>query len=637
MKHLQMIIAVFALTLAVLLAFVVWHSYSGLAQEEEARLRYFAQAIIDTMESELATMVVREENRAVDEYSYTFTPPDSATGAPIRSPLSRPPQENYILGHLQNNPDGSFQTPLTPDRGRAVPSVGERVKQLEVVNRIFNQKKTSGVVRRPRPAKPPSLVAKAEEKRKDAGFAERFLAPERQQGTADYLGRKTRRMEKITAGQAQNLARKERPADPAPMAESLQARAPTADETDEAAPSAPAPPPRPRGAGPSAAAAPAASVGGRFQVEVAPLQSVFIDDETLFMFRRIVIDERIYRQGVVIRTTALLQHLAATHFETQPMAAFARLILSAADEGRPGQNIQSGAPIRQTRFRLYHTFPAPFDFLQAAIASEFVPPSASRRVLNVMLALLTTVFLVGFGAIFYSARTLIDLSERRTRFVSSVTHELKTPLTNIRMYIEMLAQGIARDTEREQAYLDILNTESARLSRLINNVLELSRLEKNQRTFDMTRGDFQDVLGEVRKIMAAKLAREDFEMTVVAKNLPTFAYDREVMIQVLINLIENSIKFGRHATIRRIDLKACAVDEHIRITVADTGPGIPRQALKKIFDDFYRVEDALTRTTGGTGIGLALVRKFMTAMGGSASAANNQGPGCTITLNLPRG
>ena len=259
MKHLQMIIAVFALTLAVLLAFVVWHSYSGLAQEEEARLRYFAQAIIDTMESELAAMVVREENRAVDEYSYTFTPPDSATGAPIRSPLSRPPQENYILEHLQNNPDGSFQTPLTPDRGRAVPSVGERVKQLEVVNRIFNQKKTSGVVRRPRPAKPPSLVAKAEEKRKDAGFAERFLTPERQRGTAAYPGRKTRRMEKITAGQAQNLARKERPADPAPMAESLQARAPTADEMDEAAPSALAPAQGPRGAAPSAAAAPAGS------------------------------------------------------------------------------------------------------------------------------------------------------------------------------------------------------------------------------------------------------------------------------------------------------------------------------------------------------------------------------------------
>ncbi len=221
---------------------------------------------------------------------------------------------------------------------------------------------------------------------------------------------------------------------------------------------------------------------------------------------------------------------------------------------RQGQRLQSGAPVRQARFRLQHTFPVPFDFLQATIASEVVPPSASRRILNIMLALLASVFLVGFGAILYSTRALIDLAERRARFVSSVTHELKTPLTNIRMYIEMLAQGVARDTAREQDYLDILDTESERLSGLINNVLELSRLEKNQRVFDMTRGDFRDVLGAVQKIMAAKLAREDFELTIAAENLPLFAYDREVMIQVLVNLIENSIKFGRQAETRRIDL-----------------------------------------------------------------------------------
>jgi signal transduction histidine kinase len=82
-------------------------------------------------------------------------------------------------------------------------------------------------------------------------------------------------------------------------------------------------------------------------------------------------------------------------------------------------------------------------------------------------------------------------------------------------------------------------------------------------------------------------------------------------------------------------VRVASTDGHVEIAVADTGPGIARGALKKIFDDFYRVEDALTRSTGGTGIGLALVRKFMSAMGGTVSAANNKGPGCTITLRLP--
>jgi signal transduction histidine kinase len=108
------------------------------------------------------------------------------------------------------------------------------------------------------------------------------------------------------------------------------------------------------------------------------------------------------------------------------------------------------------------------------------------------------------------------------------------------------------------------------------------------------------------------------------------------MVQILINLIENSIKFGRDYATRQITVRVAGGDDHVAVTVADTGPGIPSRDLKKVFDDFYRVEGALSRTTGGTGIGLSLVQKFMQAMGGSVTAANNNGPGCTITLRLPR-
>ena len=644
MRHLRLIIVVFALTLAVMLALVAWRAYSGLEQEEVARLQYFTQAILDAMESDLAELVVREENRAVDEYNYTFTPPDSEDGAQIRSPLSRPPREAFILGHLQNNPDGGFQTPLAVDPSRADPAVSGRVKQLAHINQVFNRRKTTGVVRPSRPTRSAPTPAAAEQKKLAKGFADRFVAPERTKAKRSYLGRKAQRMEEITAGQAQNLARQEyQEADQAAVAGSARESTSAADAVYEAAPRIYLPAPGEKeirsSSPPETPAVPsaAAAARGRFQVEVAPLQSVFINDRQIFMFRRIVIDDRIYRQGIVLQTEGLLRHLATTHFDTQPMAAFAGLQLTAFDQGRAGKMIWRGEPVHQPRFSLRHSFPAPFDFLTAAITSEVVPASSSRRILNIMLVLLASVFLVGFGAILFSARTLIDLAERRARFVSSVTHELKTPLTNIRLYIEMLEQGIARDADREQTYFEILNAESGRLSRLINNVLELSRLENNQRPLDMTTGTFEDVLEAVQQVMAAKLDQEGFELKIVSEGLPVFAYDREAMIQVLINLVENSVKFGRHAAIRRIGIKATSADEHILIAVSDTGPGIPRRALNKIFDDFYRVEDALTSATGGTGIGLALVRKFLAAMGGTVSAANNRGPGCTITLRLPRG
>jgi signal transduction histidine kinase len=107
------------------------------------------------------------------------------------------------------------------------------------------------------------------------------------------------------------------------------------------------------------------------------------------------------------------------------------------------------------------------------------------------------------------------------------------------------------------------------------------------------------------------------------------------MIQVLINLIENSIKFGRAAERKEIVIRTYSEGRWMKIAVSDFGPGIPRRALKKIFDDFYRVDDSLTQATRGTGIGLALVKKFIHLMGGRIRAENNTGAGCTILISLP--
>lgn len=251
------------------------------------------------------------------------------------------------------------------------------------------------------------------------------------------------------------------------------------------------------------------------------------------------------------------------------------------------------------------------------------------------MSIMAMVVFMGLLAIYRSVYTIVGLSERRSQFVSSVTHELKTPLTNIRMYIEMLEQGIASSPEREQDYFRILGSESSRLSRLINNVLEYSRLEKKNRNLELSAGTFEDVIEEVNSIMSEKLRQEGFVLYVENDADMPFMYDREVMIQVLINLIENSMKFGKNNMKKNILLLLEPEGRHMKISLSDTGPGIPKHALKKVFDDFFRVDNELTRTTGGTGIGLALVNKFIKAMGGKVVAKNNDGPGCTINIFLP--
>jgi signal transduction histidine kinase len=109
------------------------------------------------------------------------------------------------------------------------------------------------------------------------------------------------------------------------------------------------------------------------------------------------------------------------------------------------------------------------------------------------------------------------------------------------------------------------------------------------------------------------------------------------MVQILINLIDNSIKFGREAAEKHILLRVAPKGKYMNISVSDTGPGIDPAALKKVFDDFYREDNSLTRKTKGTGIGLALVKKFVLAMGGKVTASNNRDAGCKITISLPLG
>jgi signal transduction histidine kinase len=628
MKRLKLYLVLFCLTISIPLTFVILRTAESLAREEKAQLSFFAETLFDQMERELAQWVQQEENRAVDEYHHTVM---ISGGAPRRSPLAEPPELDFVLGYLQNNPDGSFQTPLAADLNRIPDAHRALVERLQQINQVFNRKKFHVA----QSLAPPAAIAAAPQKKLEtkkeapAEFADRFLSRSQLKSSKAYLGQKETRLEEITPRQALNIA-------PEPE---RSVRAPAASEgvaSDEETGALVAPRAKIRPDIVQSDAFADESGDDLLQVEVAPFQSVLIDREQVFIFRRVAVNNQIYRQGFVLLIEPFLRHMAAVHFEGQPLSGFARLNLSVIDSTQRHTIVHAGAPAEPTpMFTAERIFTNPYSFLSATLQAASVPPSPARRPLMLAMAALGAVLLIGLLAIYQSVRTVVDMSERRAQFVSSVTHELKTPLTNIRMYIEMLENGIAATPQREQEYLRILGSESARLSRLIDNVLELARLEKRQRRFQWQTGNLADVLDEVQAVMGPKLVLEGFALRIDAVALPPFIYDREVLIQVLINLIENSIKFGRSALLKQITIEARPEPGWIQLAVSDAGPGIPRQALKKIFDDFYRVENELTRTAGGTGLGLALVKKFITAMGGRVQAANNASAGCTIVLHLP--
>lgn len=632
MKHLKLLICFIFVLLAIPVGYFVLQTYNGLAREETARLKFFVETIFDEIENELVRVVLAEESRFVDEYTPFTLQPGATQGSQDHtpSPLSREPQQDYILGYFQNNPDGSFHTPLA-DKGQPVSGkLASVVDELRSINAAFNQRRAEAREPSTYPLKQKAEIKAVPDR---AGFEEPYLDRSQKKVKALPSRQQENRVEEITAGQAQRLSRQS-----AAQFQAEEEKASLKDEDREGMPAVEAERPvvssylSTEDTSPEDTLEPA--VPKTFQVEIAPLQSVLISKDRVFMFRRVVIGQKIYRQGFVIKLATLADHLAATHFIEHPIARYANLRLDTASQKGMFPISSAGVDVRNPAFTLERSFSFPFDFLSAELTCSMIPRLASRRTLDIMMLLVIGIFVLGFLAIYQSARTVIDLSERRSGFVASVSHELKTPLTNIRMYIELLEQGIAKNPEREQEYFSVLNSESVRLSRLINNVLELSRLENSQRRLHLQEAHIENVFNEIETILGEKARQAGFSMTFENHCRRPFKYDPEIMMLILTNLIENSLKFGDREPVKKISVNAWQEGASTHVAVTDTGPGIPRKALKKVFDDFYRVEGALTQTTRGTGIGLALVRKFSLLMKGTVLARNNDGPGCTITISL---
>jgi len=339
MKRLKIYIIIFCIALSIPLAYLILRTYQGLKQEEVSKLQYFAETIFDEMEKELTAIVLKEEARAIDEYNFKsiLSSPVSGATQSVPSPLSRLPQEDYILGYFQNNPDGSFQTPLV-EIGKSIP--GDRtavISKLKDTNRIFNRKRLA-VVDAVTVAQ--TNVPITREQKEGSGFADQYLDLSESQKPKSYLGRKQKRVEKITIAQALNIAPQDRDHILKKKRNGVESGSDRSgyrqdkDQPAEESLDATLKNEMPLYVGSEKKILPASSrQTEKYQVEVAPLRSVFINTDQVFIFRRIIIDNQIYRQGFIIQVRAFLNHLAKMYFVKQPLARFTNLSLKVENQG----------------------------------------------------------------------------------------------------------------------------------------------------------------------------------------------------------------------------------------------------------------------------------------------------------------
>jgi signal transduction histidine kinase len=246
--------------------------------------------------------------------------------------------------------------------------------------------------------------------------------------------------------------------------------------------------------------------------------------------------------------------------------------------------------------------------------------------------------LVAFAAVGFSGWSLIDLAERRIRFVSAVTHELRTPLTSLRLYLDLLTSGMIHDEAKRQEYLNTLATESDRLHRLIDNVLDFAKLEKRAKNGDLKPVKVGELVEQLRATWTDRVAADGKELVVVS-TMPAdveVSTDAVMVHQIVGNLIDNARKYTRDAEDKRIWLWAKpGGDGRVVFEVEDRGAGVPASERKSIFKPFRRGEHADT-TAGGAGLGLALAKQWAEVLGGTVAYRPADGaPGACFRLELP--
>ncbi len=278
------------------------------------------------------------------------------------------------------------------------------------------------------------------------------------------------------------------------------------------------------------------------------------------------------------------------------------------------------APLSDITFKMYTTQKAP--------GGEFV--------LFIGLLMLT-VIAIGLISIYHVTQSRMKLAAKRQDFVSAITHELKTPLTAIKMYAELLQNSWVVNEEKKQKYYGQIASEADRLSRLIQNVLNLSKLDGNRWNVQLRMEKPKRVLDDFVSTYSKNVEKQGFELTVSsdtdADNI-SLMIDRDAIMQILMNLVDNSLKFSKNADYKMINVELRIKDTDMYLAVRDYGPGIPPSEMKKVFQEFYRVENEMTRQTSGTGIGLSMVKKLCTLCNMSIEL-ENANPGLRTKIHFP--
>jgi len=391
------------------------------------------------------------------------------------------------------------------------------------------------------------------------------------------------------------------------------------------------------------------------------LYSVFFDVSDYLIFYRIVsVAQHSRLQGYLVERKPYLSQLLIDRLEQRRFNNPVLVQLKDVQHSNQteyffyqnlpdGQNKVSQPPQLDPRFEqqaIYHSkLRWPYDGYSVSLSTSSLPMTPAMVYSGIFIILLIIAILFACYGFYRLGVKQLALAEQRLNFVSSVSHELKTPLTSIRMYSEMLKEGTVLSEKHQQDYFNFIYDESERLTRLINNILQLSTLSHQQQNVQpeyMPLTVLQDIIrSKTSSIIEKHCFQQHMIMEIANPKDMLVLVDQDAFAQVIINITDNAVKFFDQQQLndvsrQKIDFIFRQHPKHkhrVQLEIRDYGEGITQQQEGKIFDLFYRGGNELTRTTQGTGIGLALVNELVLAQQGEIKVTRRE-PGLAMLLSF---
>lgn len=639
MKRRHLWIGVFALVPTLLLA-AGWlvaslRAHSLSLRDREARLEQEIRSVRSAVDESLEELRVREDEREFYLYNKYYSPPDViALNDPVAvSPLASDPSDERILGYFQVEPGGAIRTPYTQDETehstredsirRVVSSDAfsqERIAAGRIPSGHQAQEATQG---QGRPSGPLTTNLRAW----GNAVAEDLRLAQSGSGPAEVRVAQRGRSAPIT--NRYPIASNEAQLDEAQFDEAQHQRARR--QRNGVGPGLPrgssGSAPADRGGvqavatPPSAGLAQGAIAQSAEDVGYEAMQWTYPDEN-------IALQRLVRHEGVSVVQGVLMD---VDYLRETWMPAL--VYRHSGEEYAPDIVDRSAEADCAVRAHLSEVLPFDLCFAPTALAELRRGFEWELTMQLGMLAGLLLIVLLAIGAVTRASSRAEELAAQKSRFVTAVSHDLRTPLTTIRLHAEMLEEGLVSDKRRPQVH-DELARESTRLARLIDNVLEVSRLEDGQRPMRIKHADLcphvRDIVEGQRRFMESKGMH-------VVLTLPEEAhasFEAQALEQILVNLLDNAAKYG--AGDGELEVQVDIEEARVLLRVMDRGAGIPKDLRETVFERFYRVGRDEDAHAPGTGIGLALVRELARAQGGDAEIRGRDGGGTEAVVMLSR-